>query len=146
MGYAIPAAIGAAISRPGRKVVAFTGDGSFAMSCGELETASRLDLPVTFVQFTNGSMGWIKMLQHLYHDRRYFSVDLGPTNAATVADGFGVRATGVSTLSEFVEAFKECQDGRPAFIDIAVPEETEVVPPVAPWQRALSGETGRPVY
>ncbi len=146
MGYAIPAAIGAAIARPGREVVAFTGDGSFAMSCGELETVSRLGLPVTYVQFTNGSMGWIKMLQHLYHGRRYFSVDLGPSNAATVADGFGVRATSVSTLADFVDAFKEVGDGRPSFIDVAVPEETEVVPPVAPWQRALAGETGRPVY
>jgi acetolactate synthase I/II/III large subunit len=147
MGYAIPAAIGASIACPRRTVIAFTGDGSFAMSCGELETACRLDLPITYVQFTNGSMGWIKMLQHLYHQRRYFGVDMGPTDAAAAAAAFGLRSSHVDSLAAFEETFRDFyQSGAPTFIDVAVPEELVVVPPVAPWQRALAGEQGRPVY
>ena len=147
MGYAIPAAIGVAVAAPGRRVIAFTGDGSFAMSCGDLETACRLALPITYVQFTNGSMGWIKMLQYLYHERRYFGVDPGPSDASLVAKGFGLRSTRVDSLETFREAFADFYslDG-PTFIDVRVPEEFEVVPPVAPWQRALAGEAGRPVY
>jgi len=147
MGYAIPAAVGAALASPGREIVAFTGDGSFAMSCGDLETAARLGLPITYIQFTNGSMGWIKMLQHLYHQRRFFGVDMGPSDAATVAAGFGVCGCSVSSMDDFEAAFGEAYSaGKPWLIDVQVPEETVVAPPVAPWQRALGGETGRPVY
>src|SRR6185312_12642049 len=60
MGYALPGAIGAALACPGRPVVGLMGDGSFAMSCGELETVCRLDLPITYIHFNNRSMGWIK--------------------------------------------------------------------------------------
>jgi acetolactate synthase-1/2/3 large subunit len=147
MGYAIPAAIGAALARPGELVVGLTGDGSFAMSCGELETAVRLGESVVYVQFTNGSLGWIKMLQHLYLDRRYFGVDLGPTDAVAVARGFGLPAARATTLDEFVDAFTTFRaTGGPAFIDVPVPDEIQAVPPVAPWQAALAGGVSRPVY
>jgi acetolactate synthase I/II/III large subunit len=147
MGYAIPAAIGAALARPGELVVGITGDGSFAMSCGELETAARLGVSTVYVQFTNGSLGWIKMLQHLYLDRRYFGVDLGPTDAVAVARGFGLPAVRTNSLDEFVDAFTAFRSvGGPAFIDVPVPEEIQSVPPVAPWQAALAGRADRPVY
>jgi acetolactate synthase-1/2/3 large subunit len=147
MGYAIPAAIGAALARPGELVVGLTGDGSFAMSCGELETVARLGEPIVYVQFTNGSLGWIKMLQHLYLDRRYFGVDLGPTDAVAVAHGFGLPAARATTLDEFVDVFGTFRaTGRPAFIDVPVPDEIQSVPPVAPWQAALAGRASRPVY
>jgi acetolactate synthase-1/2/3 large subunit len=147
MGYAIPGAIGAALATVGRPIVALTGDGSFAMSCGDLETACRLNLPITYVQFTNGSMGWIKMLQHLYLERRYFGVDLGPTDAAMVAQGFGLRAARATTLDEFRRLFTAFRaSGGPSFIDLVVPDEITAVPPVAPWQAALSGKSSRPVY
>jgi acetolactate synthase-1/2/3 large subunit len=147
MGYAIPGAIGAALAYPGRRIVAFTGDGSFAMSCGELETACRLRLPITYVHFTNGSMGWIKMLQHLYLERRYFGVDLGPVDTPVVAQGFGLAAAQPTTLEELTRAFRTFEQAHgPAFIDVVVPDEIESVPPVAPWQAALAGEGTRPSY
>jgi acetolactate synthase-1/2/3 large subunit len=147
MGYAIPGAVGAALARPGRPVVGITGDGSFAMSCGDLETVARLGLPITYVQFTNQSMGWIKMLQHLYLERRYFGVDLRPIDAAAVARGFGLRAARAGSPGDFKARFKEFYtSGGPSFIDLGVPDETQVVPPVAPWHAALAGERARPVY
>ncbi|MGH2389352.1 MAG: thiamine pyrophosphate-binding protein [Chloroflexota bacterium] len=147
MGYALPGAVGAALACPGRPVAALMGDGSFAMSCGELETACRLDLPISYVQFNNRSMGWIKMLQHLYLERRYFGVDLGPTDAAAVARGFGLRAAHADSLADFKEVFMAYHaSGGPSFIDLTVPDETEAVPPVAPWHAALTGKRGRPVY
>jgi acetolactate synthase I/II/III large subunit len=147
MGYAIPGAIGAALACPGRTIVGLTTDGSLAMSCGELETACRLALPIIYVQFTNGSFGWIKMLQHLYLDRRYFGVDLGPVDAVAVARGFGLQAARAATLDEFRQVFRAYQlTARPGFIDVVVADPTQVVPPVAPWQAALVGEGERPVY
>lgn len=147
MGYAIPAAIGVALASPGRNVIGLTADGSFAMACGELETAVRLQLPIVYVQFTNGSMGWIKMLQHLYMGRRYFDVDLGPIDAVAVARGMGLEATRITSLEEFREVLSRNLASRePAFIDVPVPDQIALVPPVAPWQEALAGKAGRPVY
>jgi acetolactate synthase-1/2/3 large subunit len=147
MGYAIPGAIGASMARPGSPVIAFTGDGSFAMACGELETARRLQLPIIYVHLRNDSFGWIKMLQRLYEGRRYFGVDMGPVDAVTVARGFGLEATTVTSLEEFEAACKMAlAGGRPTFIDVPVPDLWEHLPPVAPWEAALAGVGGRPVY
>lgn len=147
MGYAIPAAIGAAFAKPDMPIVAFTSDGSFAMACGELETAARYKLPIVWVQFNNGSMGWIKMLQHLYMDRRYFGVQPGTIDYAGVANAMGLRGVRVRSLDEFAQALTQAlESGAPTYLDVPVPEPIDLTPPVAPWQAALAGKTDRPVY
>ena len=59
MGFAIPAAIGAAIARPGEKVVAVVGDGGAQMTFEELIVAVELKLPVAFVVVNNGALGMV---------------------------------------------------------------------------------------
>jgi acetolactate synthase I/II/III large subunit len=147
MGYAIPGAIGASFARPGRPIVCVTADGSFAMACGELETAARFNLPVLFVQFTNHSLGWIKMLQHLYTDGRYFGVDPGPIDAVGVAQACGLvaeRITGYGRLEELAAAF--AADPAPLYLDVEVPHVIDYTPPVSSWIAALQGNAGRPTY
>jgi acetolactate synthase-1/2/3 large subunit len=147
MGFAIPAAIGAALARPGTPVLCLTTDGSFGMSCGELETLQRLQLPITVLHLTNGSFGWIKMLQRLYMEKRYFGVDFAHVDADTVAEGFGVHTLRVSSLAELQAAVRESQvAGTPAFIDIAIAAEPDLMAPVPPWRAALAGKAARPVY
>ena len=147
MGYAVPAAIGASVACPPRTVLALTADGSFAMSCGELETIARLDLPIVVVQFTNHSFGWIKMLQHLYQDGRYFGVDPGPIDAVAVAQACGLRAARPTTLDELRDHVRTALRDRVAvYLDVEVPHMIDVVPQVAPWHRALAGDATRPVY
>jgi acetolactate synthase-1/2/3 large subunit len=63
MGYGVPAAIGAALAEPGRRVVALAGDGGFLMTGQELETAARVGVPVLVVVFQNGLYGTIAMHQ-----------------------------------------------------------------------------------
>jgi acetolactate synthase I/II/III large subunit len=147
MGYAIPGAIGASFARPGRPIVCVTADGSFAMACGELETAARFNLPVLFVQFTNHSLGWIKMLQHLYTDGRYFGVDPGPIDAVGVAQACGLvaeRITGYDRLEELAAAF--AADPAPLYLDVEVPHVIDYTPPVSSWIAALQGNAGRSTY
>jgi acetolactate synthase-1/2/3 large subunit len=147
MGYVIPAAIGVSLADPERPVLGLCGDGSFAMACGELETANRLNVPVLYVQFTNNSLGWIKMLQHLYLDQRYFSVDPGPINYVGVAQAMGLEALRVNDIGQLREAAREwLTHRRPMFVDVPVPDQISLPPPVAPWQAALEGSITRPVY
>jgi acetolactate synthase-1/2/3 large subunit len=63
MGFALPAAIGAALARPGRPVIAFTGDGGLGMTLMELETAVRLRLPVVVIVFNDAALSLIKIKQ-----------------------------------------------------------------------------------
>ncbi len=134
LGYAIPGVVGAAMARPGVPVVGFTGDGSFGMSCGEMETITRLGLPVVIVHCSNGTYGWIKELQHLYHADRYFSVDFSNVAYADIARGFGFRAWTVER-SEEAEATirKALASGEPAFVTIETESQITETPPVAAW-------------
>ena len=137
LGYAIPAVVGAWYGGRGRRVVGMTGDGSFGMSVGELETISRLGLPITIIQCSNGSFGWIKELQHLYHDDRYFSVDFNTVNYAAIARGFGMDAAHVSDPAELAGALRRAlsADG-PYFLDLATESPITETPPVAAWTAA----------
>jgi acetolactate synthase I/II/III large subunit len=147
MGYAIPAAVGAAFARPDRPILALTADGSFAMACGELETVARFGLPIIFVQFTNHSFGWIKMLQHLYTGRRYFGVDPGPIDAPRVAEASGIRGKHVRCLEDLKAAVAEAAEGlTPVYLEVEVPHMIDHSPPVSSWHDALAGNAERPVY
>ena len=139
LGYAIPAVVGAKIARPDETVVCLCGDGSFGMSGTELETIGRLNLPVTIIHFNNGAFGWIKMLQHLYFDDRFFGVDFTQIDYAKIAEGFGVRGITITHADQIEDAIGEAtRRNSPTFIDVQTEIELTEVPPVAAWQRALA--------
>lgn len=141
LGYAIPAVVGAAKARPDAPVVGFTADGSFGMSCGELETITRLNLPIVLIHANNSSFGWIKELQHLYHDDNYFSVDFDAVDYAGIARGFGFQAVQITEPEQVEPALaKALADGRPWFIDVITESQITETPPVAGW---ISAEAKR---
>lgn len=138
LGYAIPGVVGAKLARPEATVVGLMGDGSFGMSAGELETISRLRLPVTIIQFNNSCFGWIKTLQCLYYDRRYVSVDFSSdTDHAAIAEGFGLVGLRVERPDQLGPAIRQAvKSDRPTFIDVVTESEEAELPPVHKWQRA----------
>jgi acetolactate synthase-1/2/3 large subunit len=139
LGYAIPGVVGAAFAAPERRVIGMTGDGSFGMSVGELETISRLNLPVVIIQCSNNTFGWIKVLQHLYHDNRYFGVDFNPVDYAAIARGFGFRSAQVTDPADVSSALATAlDDGGPYFLDVITEAPITETPPVAAWQMAES--------
>jgi acetolactate synthase-1/2/3 large subunit len=143
LGYAIPGVVGAAFAAPERRVIGMTGDGSFGMSAGEFETITRLNLPVVIIQCSNGSFGWIKELQHLYHDDRYFSVDFNPVDYAAIARGFGFQARQVVDPADVEPAMREAlADGRPYFLDVVTESQITETPPVASWLEAEDLRSG----
>ncbi|TPM40458.1 thiamine pyrophosphate-binding protein [Mesorhizobium sp. B2-3-4] len=138
LGYALPAVIGAWLARPDIRPVGLFGDGSFAMSLGELETIVRLDVPALLIHFNNGCFGWIKALQRLHGHNATYSVDFKQLDAAAIAAAFGLRAWHVRTPDEMEAAFAEAfAHPGPAFIDIEVESIADVAPPVMSWLRRL---------
>jgi len=134
LGYALAASIGAHVARPEVKTVAVMGDGSFGMCVGELETAVRLRLPITFIVISNAVYGWIKAGQKSGYSQRYFSVDFSVTDHAKVAEAFGVRSWRVTRpgdLKPILEKAIACAE--PTLVDIVCQPLHEAKAPVSEW-------------
>jgi acetolactate synthase-1/2/3 large subunit len=134
LGFAMSAAIGAAIGQPQSKCVAVMGDGSFGFTVGELETITRYKLPILMIVISNSVYGWIKASQKSGYDQRYYSVDFNRTNHAKVAEAYGVRSWTVDDPQKLEAAIKaaiEC--GEPALIDIISQPLQDAAAPVSQW-------------
>ncbi|MGZ8465538.1 MAG: thiamine pyrophosphate-binding protein [Candidatus Binatia bacterium] len=134
LGYSMAAAMGAHFAQPKVKTISVMGDGSFGFTCGELETAARYRLPVTFIVIANASYGWIKAGQRSGYGQRYFAVDFAVTDHAAVAAAFGVKSWRVTEPSELAKALKEAlaHDG-PSLVDIVCQPLHEAKAPVSEW-------------
>ena len=136
LGYAIPAVVGAWLAQPDVKIIGLFGDGSFSMSCGELETLRRLNVPALLLHFNNACFGWIKALQRSHGHNATYSVDFSADNVARIAEAFGLRSWRVTTMSQLTAALEEGLAHKgPAFIDIAIESIADVSPPVFSWLR-----------
>ena len=106
MGYGLPAAIAAALARPNRPAVALAGDGGFAMTMAELETAVRERARVVAIVFDNQRYGTIRAHQERLGKGR-IGTDLGPVDFAAVARGLGAQGTRVESDDEFEPALRQ---------------------------------------
>lgn len=136
LGYALPAAIGVKVAKPDTTVVSMFGDGSFGMALGDLETAKRVGLPIIFVNFQNNSYGWIKTIQKLYYDERYYAVDFDKIDATRISEGFGLKAKKISSNDEIESVLHwSLQQKSPVLLDVYIETPTELIPPVVKWER-----------
>ncbi len=120
MGFALPAAIGAALADRTRRVVALTGDGGLLMCAGELLTAAREKLPVMTIVIDDASLSLIEIKQQA---RRLpaMGVALGGVRWAALAESMGVAGFDASTDDELARAIERASavDG-PSLIDAKV--------------------------
>ena len=121
MGYGLPAAVAAVLARPGRLGVALTGDGGFAMTMAELETAVRERAHVVALVFDNGRYGTIWRQQVERGGSGGLATHLGPVNFAAVAEACGALGLTVNTDEEFEPALRQALEaGRPAVLHLAL--------------------------
>ncbi len=134
LGFSLPAAIGAQLARPGAKVVSIMGDGSFGFSVGELETVTRLKLPITFVVFSNSSYGWIKAGQKASFEKRYFSVDFSQTDHAAVAAAYGIKSWRVEDPEQLGAVLATAAEhAGPTLVDVISQPLQDAQAPVSEW-------------
>jgi acetolactate synthase-1/2/3 large subunit len=120
MGFALPAAIAAALAEPARRIIAFTGDGGLMMCAAELGTAVQNRCRLTVVVFNDSSLTLIGAKQR----RRQLpqaAVDFSLANFAAIAEGFGCAAFRVETHDQLAPALAAAlaQDG-PTLVDVVV--------------------------
>jgi thiamine pyrophosphate-dependent acetolactate synthase large subunit-like protein len=136
LGYAFPAALGAALAGAG-PVVAVTGDGGFLFACGELATMAQERIPLTAVIVDDGGYGMLRYDQDVAGAERY-GVDLHTPDFAALAAAFGVRAQTVDGLDdEFGAALAEhVADPEPSVLVARTPEPLVPPPNTSPnWYR-----------
>ncbi|MEP2027731.1 MAG: thiamine pyrophosphate-binding protein [Paracoccaceae bacterium] len=134
LGYAMSAALGAWYGRPGSKIVAMMGDGSFGFTCGELETVCRSRANITYIVFSNASFGWIKASQKDDKGARYHNVDFTRVDQAAVAAAYGVKSWTVENPEELEGILKQAMayDG-PTLVDVITQPLEQSNAPVRRW-------------
>ncbi len=134
LGFSLAAGIGAWFARPEAQVVSVMGDGSFGFAVGEMETLTRMGVPLKMIVFANGSYGWIKASQQSGYGARYFSVDFTHSNHARIAEAYGVKAWRVEDPEAVEGAIRDAlaHDG-PALVDVASQPLQESGVPVSQW-------------
>jgi pyruvate dehydrogenase (quinone) len=136
MANALPQAIGAQVSHPGRQVISMSGDGGFAMLMGDLLTLRQHDLPVKIVVFKNESLAFVE-LEMKAAGILEFGTDLHNPDFAKIAVGAGLLGLRAKTPDQvepaLAEAFK--YDG-PALIEIPVSRQELSMPPTITFEQA----------
>jgi acetolactate synthase-1/2/3 large subunit len=109
MGFALPAAIGAALLERTRPVVAFTGDGGLLMCTGELRTIAREALRVRIIAFDDGELSLIKVKQ-VARGYRTDGVTVGDVDWAALAQAFGATGCRAACEGELRTCLRETAD------------------------------------
>ena len=126
LGYAVPAAIGAAVARPDARVITVSGDGGFGYAVGELATHAQHGLRTINIVLNNGALAWLAMWQKIFFDGLRQSVDLStsgghPPDFALVAEGLGLKGLRIDEPSSIGLAMDEAfACDRPVVIDVRV--------------------------
>ncbi|WP_085309323.1 thiamine pyrophosphate-dependent enzyme [Planktotalea arctica] len=104
MGYGLPAAVSAAVTKPEREVYAFAGDGCFMMTCQELATAAHHDLRLTVIVVNNARYGTIRVHQEREFPGRVSGTDMINPDFCDFARSFGAHAACVDEIDGFKSA------------------------------------------
>jgi acetolactate synthase-1/2/3 large subunit len=131
MGFALPAAIGAKVSRPEAEVWTVAGDGGFQMTMPELATIKQEGLDVKIAVINNGYLGMVRQWQEFFYERRYAATPLLSPDFAKLAEAFGLRGMTVKTRGEVVPAIEAARAHTgTVLIDFQVEQEDTVYPMV----------------
>jgi acetolactate synthase-1/2/3 large subunit len=134
MGFGLPAAVGAALSNPDRKVICFSGDGSLMMNIQEMATAAENQLDVKIILMNNEALGLVHQQQSLFYKQGVFAATYpGMINFMQIAAGFGLHTCDLNA-EEDAHAALQAAISRPgpALIHVRIDPEQKVYPMVPP--------------
>lgn len=108
MGFALPASIGVALSRPDQPVVMVAGDGSFQLNIQELQTIVHNKLPIKMIILNNNCYGMVRQFQQSYFKERYPSTYWGYSapNFQIIANSYGIKSASITNSSEVMAGIK----------------------------------------
>jgi acetolactate synthase-1/2/3 large subunit len=134
LGFALPAAVGASIGRPDRKVVALCGDGGFLYTSQELATAVQEEADVVAIVFNDNAYGALKLFQDRHHGGRRIGVELKNPDFAKLAEAYGAYGVKLRASADLGPALADALGRRgPAVIECPLDFDlSHVLPPWMP--------------
>ena len=131
MGFALPAAIGAKLSRPDAEVWVVVGDGGFQMTMCELATIAQEKVKINVAIINNGYLGMVRQWQEFFYERRYAATPLLSPDFAKLAEAFGLKSAQVSRRQDVEPIIEMARAHEGAVvIDFRVEQEDTVYPMV----------------
>ena len=124
LGFGLPAAVGAQLAHPDRRVIGLIGDGSANYGITALWTAARYGVPVVIVILKNGTYGALRWFTEILDAGETPGLDVPGIDFVKIAEGYGVQATSVSTAKDFVEVLDDALAGsHPVVIEVLTAPE-----------------------
>ena len=144
MGFGLPAAIGAQVANPDKKVLAIVGDGGFQMTFQELMLIKEYNLPVKIFIINNSYLGMVRQWQELFNDRRYSSVDLSYNpNFIKIGEAYGIKSIQLKTKKDLKKHLKKILESDEAVLVECIVEKEENVYPMIPAGKDVSCIVGK---
>jgi acetolactate synthase-1/2/3 large subunit len=133
MGFGLPAAIGAQLAKPDKRIFNIAGDGSIQMNIQEMIVAVQHRLPVIIAVLNNGFLGMVRQWQQLFYDKRYSHTCLNCSpDFVKLAEAYGAIGIRVEKREDVDKAIKKALTikDKPILIDFIVSQEENVYPMV----------------
>jgi acetolactate synthase-1/2/3 large subunit len=131
MGFALPAAMGAALAESGSNVISISGDGGIQVNIQDLDTIVNHNLPVKIIVLNNGCLGMVRQFQDMYFGGRQQStvVGYGCPDLVKVAEAYGIPAIVIDSLSGADEILaRALKMAGPVFVEVKLEQATCVNP------------------
>ena len=133
MGFAVPAAMGVHLARPGEPVWAISGDGGFQMNMAEIATMVQEGLAVKLAIFNNGYLGMVRQWQQFFHGGRYSNTPIWSPDYVKLAEAYGIPGYRVRDAGELADAVgRATADPGPALVEFVIEQEANVYPMIPP--------------
>ena len=144
MGFGLPAAIGAQVANPNKKVLAVVGDGGFQMTFQELMLIKEYNLPVKIFIINNSYLGMVRQWQELFHEKRYSSVDLSYNpDFIKIGEAYGIESIQLKNKKDLKKNLKKILESDEAVLVECIVEKEENVYPMIPAGKDVSCIVGK---
>jgi len=144
MGFGLPAAIGAQVANPDKKVLAVVGDGGFQMTFQELMMIKEYNLPIKIFIINNSYLGMVRQWQELFNNRRYSSVDLSYNpDFIKIGEAYGIKSIQLKTKKDLKKHLKKILESDEAVLVECIVEKEENVYPMIPAGKDVSCIVGK---
>jgi acetolactate synthase-1/2/3 large subunit len=133
MGFAVPAAMGVALARPGEPVWAISGDGGFQMNMQEIATMVQEGIAVKMAVFNNGYLGMVRQWQQFFHGKRYSATPIWSPDYVRLAEAYGIAGHRVESADQLDAAVRGVlTEPGPALVEFMIEQEANVFPMIPP--------------
>ena len=144
MGFGLPAAIGAQVAMPDKKVVLIVGDGGFQMTFQELMLIRQYKLPVKVLIINNSFLGMVRQWQEIFNGKRYSFVDLTYNpDFMKIGEAYGIKTVKIENKEELKNKLEELIKSDEGVVINCIVEKEENVYPMIPAGTSVAQMVGK---